>query len=257
MFAAVLISALCAPAQTLVVAHRGLFRHAPENTLAAFSACLDLRLGMELDVRRTKDGVLVCLHDATLDRTTDGKGPVAEFTLAELQRLDAGRWFHADFAGERIPTLDAVFALIAARGHDTTRVMLDLKIDDAKVEADTVTLAKKHGVLSRCVFIGTTITSPTVRKRLKAADNSTITARLAHAREDLAEVLADKEAKWAYLRFVPMPAEVQRIRETGKKVFVVGTTVAGNEPKNWIAAKEAGVDAILTDYALECRAARK
>jgi glycerophosphoryl diester phosphodiesterase len=169
------------PAQTLVVAHRGLFRHAPENTLAAFSACLDLRLGMELDVRRTKDGVLVCLHDATLDRTTDGKGPVAEFTLAELQRLDAGRWFHADFAGERIPTLDAVFALIAARGHDTTRVMLDLKIDDAKVEADTVTLAKKHGVLSRCVFIGTTITSPTVPQATKSGrqldDHGTVGSR--------------------------------------------------------------------------------
>jgi glycerophosphoryl diester phosphodiesterase len=248
-----LAALLLTPGQTLTVAHRGLFRHAPENTLAAFAACLDLRLGIELDVRRTKDGALVCLHDATLDRTTDGKGPLAERTLAEVQRLDAGRWFHPDFAGERVPTLDAALALVAARGHASTRVMFDLKIDDGKVEAEAVALAKKHGVLSRVVFIGTTISSPAVRKRLLAADAKAAVAVLAHERDDLPAALAERGA-WAYIRFVPTAAEVKRIHDAGKKVFLVGPTVAGHEPKNWRVAKDAGVDAILTDYALECRA---
>ena len=83
----------------LLVGHRGLLHQAPENTLAGFAACLELRVGFELDIRRTKDGHLVCLHDDDLRRTTNGKGSVAEFTLAELQQLDAGRGFDPSFAG--------------------------------------------------------------------------------------------------------------------------------------------------------------
>src|SRR2546426_3765520 len=60
----------------LLVAHRGLLKHAPENTLASFAACLELRLGFELDIRRTKDGHLVCLHDDDVRRTTNGTGKV-------------------------------------------------------------------------------------------------------------------------------------------------------------------------------------
>jgi glycerophosphoryl diester phosphodiesterase len=77
----------------LIVAHRGLLRHAPENTLANFRACLELRLGLEFDVQRTRDGRLVCIHDGTVDRTTGGTGKVAEMTLEEVRKLDAGSWF--------------------------------------------------------------------------------------------------------------------------------------------------------------------
>src|SRR5690349_25131170 len=90
------------PSRPLIVAPRGLLLHAPENTLANFRACLELRLGFEFDVRRTKDGVLVCIHDATVDRTTDGAGKVADLTLDEVRRLDAGGWFGAEFAGEKV-----------------------------------------------------------------------------------------------------------------------------------------------------------
>src|SRR5947208_9922618 len=93
------------PEQTMIVAHRGLLRHAPENTLANFRACLELRLGFEMDVRRCRDGTLVCVHDASVDRTTDGRGAVANLALGELKALDAGSWFHPAFAGERIPTV--------------------------------------------------------------------------------------------------------------------------------------------------------
>ena len=105
-----LVAADPAPPPARIVAHRGLLRHAPENTLANFDACLDLRLDIELDVRRTRDGQLVVIHDDTADRTTTGKGKVAALSLRELQALDAGAWFDPAFAGERVPTLDAVFA---------------------------------------------------------------------------------------------------------------------------------------------------
>jgi hypothetical protein len=101
--------------QPWLIGHRGLIRHAPENTLAGFAACIDLRLGFELDVRRTRDGHLVCLHDDDVQRTTNGKGKVANLSLAEVRKLDAGAWFDAVFAGQRVPTLDEVFALLKAR----------------------------------------------------------------------------------------------------------------------------------------------
>jgi glycerophosphoryl diester phosphodiesterase len=62
----------------------------------------------EIDVRLTKDGKLILMHDAQVDRTTDGSGPVTALTLAEVKKLDAGRWFDRKFAGTKVPTLDEV-----------------------------------------------------------------------------------------------------------------------------------------------------
>src|SRR6186997_1909913 len=78
------------PARPAVVGHRGMLQSAPENTLAAFSACLALQVGFEFDVRRNRDGTLVCLHDETVDRTTTGTGRLAEWTLTRMRELDAG-----------------------------------------------------------------------------------------------------------------------------------------------------------------------
>ncbi|HDH09983.1 MAG TPA: glycerophosphodiester phosphodiesterase, partial [Chloroflexi bacterium] len=80
----------------LVMAHRGAGL-APENTLVAFQKALDLGADvLELDVHATKDGEIVVIHDETVDRTTDGRGAVKDFTLEELKRLDAGYHFTPD-----------------------------------------------------------------------------------------------------------------------------------------------------------------
>src|SRR5437868_2412608 len=84
----------------LVVGHRGLMHVAPECTLAGFKACFGLRVGFEFDVRRTKDGQLVCLHDVSLDRTTDGKGALADIQLDGVRGLDAGSRFDPAFRDE-------------------------------------------------------------------------------------------------------------------------------------------------------------
>jgi len=87
-------------------AHRGAMNTHPENTLAAFREAVRLGAHMiELDVYLTKDRKLVVIHDATVDRTTDGTGKVSELTLAEIRRLDAGAWKGPLFEGERVPTL--------------------------------------------------------------------------------------------------------------------------------------------------------
>jgi glycerophosphoryl diester phosphodiesterase len=240
------------PERPLVVAHRGLLLHAPENTLANFRACLELQCGFEFDVQRTKDGHLVCLHDDTLERTTSGKGRVAETTLAELQKLDAGRWFDARFAGEKIPTIEETLALVAEHRQHQVLICVDLKAEG--VEQDVVGLAEKHNVLDRLLFIGRAISEPSVRRALREASAKSRVAALAAAPENLAEAIADADSDWVYLRYVPTPAEVASIHRSGKRTFIAGVTVSGNSPDNWQKATTAGLDGILTDYPLELQA---
>jgi glycerophosphoryl diester phosphodiesterase len=236
-----------------IVGHRGLMRHAPENTIAGFSACIALRLGFELDVRRTKEGVLVCLHDDDVKRTTNGTGKVTSFALADLQKLDAGAWFDRSFAGEKAPKLADVFDLIKRLGGDDLLIALDIKAEDDAIEADLIGLAKKHGVLKQVVCIGRAIEDKAVRAKLRAADSKTPVAALAPKVDDVAGVLADATADWVYVRFLPRAELVQSIHGRGKRIFFVGPLVAGHEPDNWLRAKQAGVDAVLTDFPLECR----
>lgn len=239
-------------ADPVVVGHRGLMAHAPEETQATFAACVNLRVSIELDVRRTRDGQLVCLHDATVDRTTTGTGMVAELSLRELRQLDAGKKFDPLFDGERVPTLEEVFALLRDRRATSILIAVDLKVPDC--EQDVVKLADKYGVLKQLVFIGLAIEKPAVREKLLAASPDAACAALCPSAGKLAEAIADKSCSWAYVRFIPSADEVKKVHAAGKKVFLVGPLVAGREPENWAKGRAAGVDAILTDHPLECRA---
>jgi glycerophosphoryl diester phosphodiesterase len=99
-----------------IVAHRGYKKKYPENTLAAFQAAMDAGVPMiELDVTLSRDRKLVVIHDATLERTTNGHGPVHDYTLEELKQLDAGSWFHSDFADQCLPELGEVLELVDGR----------------------------------------------------------------------------------------------------------------------------------------------
>lgn len=107
----------------LIIAHRGDSFHAPENTLAAFRAARTAGAdGIELDVQMTSDGRLICMHDSTLIRTTDASArfpgrssyEVTQFTLEEIQSLDAGGWFNESFRGEGVPTLEEALDCMTA-----------------------------------------------------------------------------------------------------------------------------------------------
>ncbi len=238
--------------QPLIVPHRGLLRHAPENTLANFRACLELRLGFEFDVQRTKDGHLVCIHDSTVNRTTNGKGKVAELTLEQIQQLDAGRWFDPRFAGEKVPSVDAVFQLVAEYRERDFLVAVDLKVED--VEKDVVRLAEKHKVLHRLLFIGRTISEPTVRTELRKASPKAQISIVANNAGEFPKAVPDVSADWVYVRFLPTKEQMETARRSKKKVFIAGATVSGDLPKNWQHAADVGIDAILTDFPLELAA---
>ncbi|MGA5129220.1 glycerophosphodiester phosphodiesterase [Streptomyces olivoreticuli] len=117
----------------VTIGHRGVPVRAPENTLASIDTAAGLGVRwVENDVQRTRDGALVVLHDTTLRRTTDverrfpGRAPwkVADFTLAEVEKLDAGSWFDRRFAGERVPTLKRYLRRVE---HNRQRLLLEIK----------------------------------------------------------------------------------------------------------------------------------
>src|SRR5438309_10849131 len=96
----------------LVIAHRGASGNAPENTMAAFKKAVALGANfIETDLQLSRDARLVAIHDATVNRTTNGHGTVHDMTLTELRRLDAGSGFGSEFAGAGSPTLDVILAI--------------------------------------------------------------------------------------------------------------------------------------------------
>lgn len=128
----------------LIIAHRGAATLAPENTLAAFRKAMEMKAdALELDVRQTKDGHLVIMHDASVERTTNGKGKVSNTTLEELRQLDAGSSFDASFARETIPTFEEVLAIL----DSSTLLIAELKegSDDASSETKMVDIIKRSG----------------------------------------------------------------------------------------------------------------
>lgn len=153
----------------LVIGHRGSPAHAPENTLASFERALaDGADWIECDVRLTGDDVPIILHDATLDRTTDGRGPAAAQPLASILRLDAGSWFAPRFRGERVPMLSEVLALLDGRGG----INLELKIDETgeRVRPAHARLALAvEAVIAAARFRGPIVLSSFSRPALRAA----------------------------------------------------------------------------------------
>ena len=99
-----------------IVGHRGYRARFPENTLIGFEAAISAGVAMiELDVMLSRDRRIIVIHDSVLDRTTNGYGNVADKTLQELKRLDAGEWFDPQFAGQPVPELSEVLDLIGQR----------------------------------------------------------------------------------------------------------------------------------------------
>ena len=132
------------------LAHRGASEYAPENTLAAFYKGVELGAnGIETDLRASKDGVIFLFHDDVLDRTTDGKGRPADYTWAELQRLDAGSWFSPKYAGERLVSLEQFLYIFGGK-----RLHFALELKDRGIVAPVLQAVERFGVRDR-----TTVTS--------------------------------------------------------------------------------------------------
>jgi glycerophosphoryl diester phosphodiesterase len=127
------------PSQCVIWAHRGASADAPENTLAAFSQAERQGAdGIELDVHLSRDGVPVVIHDERVERTTNGRGAVADLRVRELRSLDAGSWFAPGFAKERIPLLSEVLEWAG------DRIRLNLELKTLRAGEATLALLEMH-----------------------------------------------------------------------------------------------------------------
>jgi glycerophosphoryl diester phosphodiesterase len=128
----------------LITAHRGASGIAPENTLAAVKKALEIGVDrIEVDVQQTSDGVVVCLHDKTLDRTTNSKGKVGKRRMADLRDVNANAGFESDYPDEKIPTLEQVFELMDGK----TQFVIEIKAGRKTypgIEDNVVKLIKKY-----------------------------------------------------------------------------------------------------------------
>jgi len=236
----------------ILIAHRGLLRHAPENTLPAFAACLELGIGFELDIRTTQDGHLVVLHDDSVGRTTSGGDrSIRNVTLGEAQKLDAGRWFSPDFSGVRIPTLEETLALVKQRRRGRTSIALNVKHLTQKGEQTLVSLVAKYELLDDSFAFDQ---SDDVSRRLKKRNPKFRIGQNVN-RQNLDTRLKENLLDVFLLTFVPTAEEVARLHKHGKQVLYnfAGPGDARRNPKVWNTARDVGIDGMLTDFPLECR----
>lgn len=136
----------------LIIAHRGASAVAPENTIAAFEAAIAAGAdGIEFDVRLTRDGVPVVIHDETLRRTSRVRGRVADLTFAELNRIDVGSWFgQGQFVNERVPSLEQLFELF--RSNNMVLYLEMKSLEQPRLAEACCQLIHDHGLKDRVVF---------------------------------------------------------------------------------------------------------
>jgi glycerophosphoryl diester phosphodiesterase len=203
----------------VAVAHRGLSAGYPENTLAAFKSAIALGVqAIELDLRGTADGEVVVLHDATVDRTTNGRGDVTGLTLREVKALDAGSHAGAAFSAERVPTYEEVLQLVKGSG---VTLLLDIKISPVLDKARVVRLTERHGATLN-VIVGVRSVADLNEFRTLNPDIVRLWPEWIHAD----------------------PALVGRLHGLGKPVWTTAGTLPRQELESLI---RRGVNGILTD----------
>ncbi|MGN6682986.1 MAG: glycerophosphodiester phosphodiesterase [Devosia sp.] len=198
--------------QRRVIAHRGHTVGAPEQTLLAYRRAIELGAEMiEADLRFSRDGVGVMLHDARLDRTTDGHGLVSDMDWADIARLDAGSWFSRETAGLRVPRLEELFDLAQAAGtalcieakgdrHDENRHAAVTAAQEiarrGRLELDVVASFDHRALAEAAAAVPGLRTAP---DRLPERGPSTASALIAQARAARAAIIqhhfADLEAR--------------------------------------------------------------
>jgi glycerophosphoryl diester phosphodiesterase len=141
------------PRDYALIGHRGAAAETPENTLVSLKRAMEQGVDrIEIDVHMTKDGRIVLMHDCSLNRTTNGHGEVRDYSLAQIQQLDAGSWFDTAFAGEKVPSLEEAIELISGK----CTLMIEVKEHSGYtpgIEEAVASIIRKYNAGGWCVAI--------------------------------------------------------------------------------------------------------
>jgi glycerophosphoryl diester phosphodiesterase len=228
------------PRATQVMAHRGMQMLAPENSLSAVLACaVDYIEWAEVDIRLTKDGRHVVIHDDNLERCTDGKGKVADFTLEHLKKLDAGSWFAPRFKDTRLQSLAEL--LTAAKGK--VNLYLDCKTVDPQLLAKEILAAEME---KQVIVYG----QPEMLAQVRAAARNKIPTMTKFPPKTMTLDSFVKEVNPAAVEIDPDDVTAELCKAFRLKGIKVQAKVLGEKWDNaagWGKMLEAGVDWLQTD----------
>jgi len=240
LLSALFLAVQCS-AQIAVIAHRGEHRAHPENTLPAFQAAIEAGADFfELDVRTTADGRLILMHDATVDRTTNGHGAVRTLSFDQVRALDAGAKFNPQFAGTPVPTFEDALAL----AHGKIGVYVDSK--DIAPAALVAALAKADMEKSVVIYGGSEFLKnvQTLSPQLKIMPEAVSAARLEKLTAELR------------LRVVAFDAgdfkdDVIAVAKRAGAAIYVDRLGSADTPADWQDAIDRGAAGIQTDRPAE------
>jgi glycerophosphoryl diester phosphodiesterase len=229
----------------VIIAHRGAKAFAPENTMASFQRAVDFKAdGVEFDIKLTKDGEMIIIHDLTVDRTTNGKGKVKDFTLSEIRKLDAGSFFSAQFKGEQVPILSEVLKNLPKN------FIINIEITNYGTIFDGIAkkaayLVKDLGIQDQVIFSSFLPMNLMITKRILPEVPVAILADIGKSgwlsRSDVFRALSPKFVH-PYYSNVDQKF-VERQHSLGRKINV--WTV--NDPAEMLRLAELKVDGIITD----------
>lgn len=237
-----LLSPSAASQKVEVICHRGLSSQAPENTLPALERAIQAGCdAVEVDLRTTRDGVVVLMHDSTIDRTTNGQGKVAQLDYEEIRALDAGGWFSDQFRGAHVPTLEEAITLAKGRA----RLYLDIKARNFKAITGIV---RKHA-FSSSVYYRAYL--PADIRRIRGLDPSAQIVfdldRLTSNREIVESVLNRHPGIILSSQMANWNSQIlQRMHSTGTSVFI-NLLGQGIDEGRFRQALSAAPQGILTD----------
>ena len=205
-----------------IIAHRGASAERPECTLSAIRRAIEVgATAIEVDVRTSKDGHLVILHDNTLDRTTNGKGPVGGKTLKQLRQLDAGSWFDPKYRTERVPTLQEVLQVLKA-ARTKTALLLDLKEQGSDYDSKVVRVIRTFGDPAR-IIVGVRSVAQAKRFR-KLLPKSRQLGLIPKPKQIEAFAAAGVETIRLWPKWLSDRTLIPRVRKSGAKLHLNGTT---------------------------------
>lgn len=249
VFASDVFGALRLPGDAAFIAgHRGDRSAAPENTLPAFAAAFEnpaLQF-VETDVQLSRDGVPMLFHDTTLRRVTGSPRRVGELSFSQLRRLDVGTFYHAQFAGTRMPSLEEF--LVLARGSDK-RLLVELKSDWTREQLATVmSVVEASGVGSRVIMQSFSIeTMLNLQREAPAQPRLLLMRELPDDPVPMASRMGLIAIGTTLRSASAAPDAVRRLHEAG--IGLVCYTL--NTQQSWAEARALGVDGIITDTPVE------
>lgn len=233
----------------MIAAHRGAHQHAPENSIQSFTDAINLGIDIiELDVRCTKDGQLVVMHDKTVDRTTNGKGEVSKLTLQEIKQLQLT--FNGQITKEKVPTLEE--ALLHTKG----KILIDLDIKSVDCAGRIVETVVKTGTTGNCMFF---VGEPEHLKMLKQMNKDLMVLARSHSAGEIDSYFATGKPDAIHIDDSHHTKEViEQIRKYGAKSWTnalgpIDKKVKAGDINAFKEAISNGAGIIQTDYPAELK----